>query len=77
MRRQLVPALRMLFALTVVCGIVFPLAVTGLAQLAFADRADGSLVRRHGQVVGSRLVGQAFTGPEWFHPRPSSAGAGA
>jgi K+-transporting ATPase ATPase C chain len=67
----------MLLALTVVCGLVYPLAVTGLVQLGFRDQADGSLVRRGDEVVGSRLLGQAFTAPEWFHPRPSSAGAGA
>jgi K+-transporting ATPase ATPase C chain len=77
MRRQLAPAIRMLLALTVVCGLVYPLAVTGLVQLGFRDRADGSLVRRGDEVVGSRLLGQAFSAPEWFHPRPSAAGAGA
>ena len=77
MRRQLAPALRMLLALTVVCGIIYPLAVTGLVQLGFRDQAEGSLVRRGDELVGSRLMGQAFTAPEWFHPRPSSAGAGA
>lgn len=77
MRRQLVPALRMLLVLTVVLGLAYPLAMTGLSQLAFRSKADGSLVRVDGQVVGSKLLGQEFTGAEWFHSRPSSAGAGA
>jgi potassium-transporting ATPase KdpC subunit len=77
MRRQLVPALRMLLVLTVVCGLVYPLAMTAVAQLAFSDQADGSLVEVDGRAVGSELLGQEFTGPEWFHSRPSAAGAGA
>ncbi|QXC59793.1 K(+)-transporting ATPase subunit C [Aquihabitans sp. G128] len=75
--RQLLPALRMLLVLTVLCGVAYPLALTGLAQLGFGAKADGSLVRVDGRVVGSSLLGQEFTGAEWFHSRPSSAGAGA
>ncbi|RZS91051.1 K+-transporting ATPase ATPase C chain [Motilibacter rhizosphaerae] len=71
---QLLAGLRALLVLTAVLGIAYPLAITGFAQLAFHDRADGSLVHRDGQVVGSRLLGQGFTGPQWFHPRPSAAG---
>jgi K+-transporting ATPase ATPase C chain len=77
MRRQLVPALRMVLVMTVALGLAYPLAMTGLAQVLFADQADGSLVEVDGEVVGSRLVGQQLTGPEWFHSRPSAAGAGA
>ena len=77
MRRQLVPALRMVLVLTVLLGLAYPLALTGFAQVAFGSKADGSLVRVDGKVVGSSLLGQEFTGPEWFHTRPSSAGAGA
>ena len=76
MRRQLLPALLAFVAFTVLVGILYPLAVTGISQLAFSDRADGSLVRRDGVVVGSSLLGQSFTGEQWFHPRPSAAGDG-
>ena len=77
MRRQLVPALRMLAVLTVLCGLAYPLLVTGIAQAAMADRADGSLLTdADGEVVGSALLGQAFAGDEWFSPRPSAAGDG-
>ncbi len=77
MRRQLLPALRTLAVLTLLCGVAYPLLVTALAQVAFADRADGSLVRDdRGQVIGSELLGQSFTGDEWFHGRPSAAGDG-
>ena len=75
MRRQLVPALRMLIVLTVLLGLAYPLAMTGVAQALFADQADGSLIERDGVVVGSSLVGQAFSAPEYFHTRPSAAGA--
>lgn len=76
MRRQLAPAVVFFLALTLLVGVAYPLAVTGLAQLAFPHRADGSLVERDGQVVGSRLIGQAFAGARYFHPRPSAAGEG-
>jgi K+-transporting ATPase ATPase C chain len=76
MRRQLVPALVVFLALTLLTGIAYPLAVTGVAQVAFPGRADGSLIERDGRVVGSRLIGQAFAGARYFHPRPSAAGDG-
>ncbi len=60
----------------VLLGIVYPLAVTGLARLMFPKQAEGELIQRDGQVIGSRLIGQAFAGPEYFHSRPSSAGSG-
>jgi K+-transporting ATPase ATPase C chain len=58
--------------LTVVFGLVYPVLFTGFAQAVFPDRADGSLIERDGKVVGSRLAAQAFTKPEYFHPRPSA-----
>jgi len=76
MRRQLAPALMVFIALTLLTGIAYPLAVTGVAQVAFPGRADGSLIERAGRVVGSRLIGQPFTEPRYFHPRPSAAGEG-
>jgi len=72
MRTHLLPAFLLLLALTLVTGIAYPLAVTGIAQLAFPHRADGSLVRRGDVVVGSELVGQTFTDPRWFWGRPSA-----
>jgi len=74
--RQLVPAATALVVFTVLLGLLYPLAVTGIAQLGFGSKADGSLVERDGVVVGSRLLGQPFTSPEYFHPRPSAAGDG-
>ena len=74
MRRQLIPALRMLAVLTVALGLLYPLAMTGVAQLLFRHEAEGSLVERDGVVVGSELVGQAFVTSGYFHPRPSAAG---
>ncbi len=76
MRRQLIPALVLFLAFTVLTGIVYPLVVTGVAQVAFPSRADGSLIERDGQVVGSRLIGQQFAGARYFNPRPSAAGDG-
>ena len=76
MRRQLLPALGMLLVLTFLTGMVYPAIVTTVAQVAFAPRADGSLIERDGVLVGSKWVGQSFTEPGYFHPRPSAAGAG-
>jgi K+-transporting ATPase ATPase C chain len=76
MRRQLVPALVVFLFFTALVGIVYPLAVTGVARIAFPSKSQGSLVRERGVVVGSRLLGQAFSGPRYFQPRPSAAGTG-
>jgi potassium-transporting ATPase KdpC subunit len=72
MRRQFVAALRMLVVLTIVTGVIYPLAVTGIAQLTMKSRADGSLVSAEGREVGSSLIGQAFTGDQWFQGRPDA-----
>jgi K+-transporting ATPase ATPase C chain len=74
--RQLAPAVIAVLAFTVLCGIVYPLVVTAIAQVAFHDKANGSLVEVDGRVVGSSLIGQQFTAPGYFHPRPSAAGTG-
>ena len=76
MRRQLIPAVLAFLSLTLLVGVLYPLAITGASQLVFADKADGSLVRRDGVVVGSSLLGQSFSGDRWFQPRPSAAGEG-
>jgi len=61
---------------TLLLGIIYPIAVTGIAQLAFPDKANGQLIRRSdGAIVGSRIIGQPFSGPGYFHSRPSAAGA--
>lgn len=74
--RQLVPAVVALGVFTVLLGVVYPLATTAVAQVAFGHRADGSTVERGGVIVGSELLGQPFVSPEYFHPRPSAAGSG-
>jgi potassium-transporting ATPase KdpC subunit len=76
LRRQLPTALSMLLVLTALTGLAYPMAVSGVAQTVFHDKAEGSLVERGGRVVGSRLIGQPFNRPEYFHPRPSKAGDG-
>jgi len=75
MLSQLRPALLMLVFLTLITGLTYPLAVTGMAQLAFPKEAHGSLVTKDGAIIGSSLIGQKFTGPKYFHGRPSAAGA--
>jgi len=73
--RQLLPAVRMMVVMTVLVGLAYPLALTGVAQVVFPGRADGSLVSRDGTVVGSSLIGQSFEGhPEYFQSRPSAGG---
>lgn len=74
MRRQLLPALGMLIVFTVLTGLLYPLAVTGVAQAAFTSDANGSLVKVNGRVVGSKWIGQPFTATKYFHPRPAADG---
>jgi potassium-transporting ATPase KdpC subunit len=76
MLRQSWAGLRVLLAFTIVLGLGYPLVVAGISQLLLNDRANGSLVEREGEVVGSSLIGQTFEGPQWFHSRPSAAGDG-
>jgi potassium-transporting ATPase KdpC subunit len=76
MSRHLLTALRMTVVTTVLLGLVYPLAVTGLAQLFFPDKANGQIVEREGRAIGSRLIGQPFTSPGYFYSRPSAAGGG-
>ncbi len=74
MLQQLTQALRATLLLTLLTGLIYPAVVTGLCHLMFRDKADGSLILQNGQVIGSALLGQNFTRPEYFHPRPSAAG---
>jgi len=76
MKKNLITAILLTLATTVLLGIVYPLVVTGLAQLLFPQKANGQLIEANGKVVGSRIIGQAFSGPTYFHSRPSAAGYG-
>jgi K+-transporting ATPase ATPase C chain len=76
MKKNLITAILMTVATTLLLGIAYPLVVTGLAQVIFPMQANGQLVQRDGKIVGSSIIGQAFTGPGYFHSRPSAAGAG-
>ena len=71
MWQQLLPGLRMTLVMTILTGVIYPLAVTGLCQVFFRDKANGSLITVNGQVIGSELIGQNFIRPDYFHPRPS------
>src|SRR5579863_2616037 len=75
MWRQLLPGLRMTLVLTVLTGLIYPGLVTGICQLIFPKQANGSLITKNGQTVGSELIGQNFSKPEYFQPRPSAAGS--
>jgi K+-transporting ATPase ATPase C chain len=76
MKENLRIAVLMTLVTTLIFGVIYPLSVTGLAQLLFPSRANGSLIRINGRLVGSELLGQSFAAPQYFHSRPSGAGAG-
>jgi K+-transporting ATPase ATPase C chain len=75
--KNLLTAILMTIVTTILFGLIYPLAVTGIAQFAFPDKANGQLIRRtDGTIIGSKIIGQSFSGPGYFHSRPSAAGTG-
>ena len=74
--RNLLIAVLMTIATTILLGLVYPLAMTAIAQAIFPDKANGQLVMREGRVIGSRIIGESFSSPGYFHGRPSAAGTG-
>lgn len=74
--RNLAVAILMTIVTTILLGVVYPLVVTGIAQALFPDKANGQLIQRDGKIVGSRIIGQAFSSPGYFRGRPSAAGTG-
>jgi K+-transporting ATPase ATPase C chain len=74
MWEQILPGLRIKLFLTIAFGIIYPLVMTGISQAIFPRQSNGSLITVNGKVIGSELIGQNFTKPQYFHPRPSAAG---
>src|SRR5215475_4914097 len=72
MKKNLMISVLMTIATTILLGIIYPLVVTGLAQVLFPEKANGQLIAKGGKIIGSRILGQAFTGAGYFHPRPSA-----
>lgn len=76
MKKNLITSALMMVVTTILLGLVYPLLVTGVAQVLFRDKADGQIIYREGAAIGSRVIGQRFTGEAYFHSRPSAAGDG-
>ncbi len=76
MKKHLITAFLMTIATTILLGVLYPLVITGVAQVLFKDKANGQIRYRNGQAIGSRIIAQPFTAPKYFHPRPSAAGNG-
>jgi K+-transporting ATPase ATPase C chain len=76
MRRNLITAVLYTVVTTIIFGLIYPLVVTGLAQVMFHNKANGQLLYKNGELVGSRIIGQPFSAPQYFHSRPSAAGNG-
>lgn len=74
--RDLITSLLVLLTMTLILGVGYPFAVWGVGQIAFAKQANGSLIEKDGKIIGSELIGQNFTSPQYFHARPSAAGSG-
>lgn len=76
MKKNLITAFLMTIGMTILLGLIYPLVITGLAQLLFRDKANGQIIVRNGEAIGSRIIAQPFTGAKYFHPRESAAGNG-
>lgn len=75
MWQQILPGIRIKLFFTLLLGVIYPLAITGVSQMLFPHQANGSLIEKNGKIIGSELIGQNFSKPEYFQPRPSAAGA--
>ncbi len=76
MKKDFITAILMMAVTTLLLGLAYPLGITAIAQVLFPDKANGQLIYRNGQLIGSKIIGQPFTGPTYFHSRPSAAGDG-
>ena len=76
MKKNLITAVLMTIATTILLGVIYPLVVTAIAQVLFKDKANGQILQRNGEAIGSRIIAQPFTSAKYFHPRPSNAGNG-